>query len=406
VPDILVIGAGLAGLYASTLAAIRGARVTLVTLGRGGLSLSHGCLDAAYPDMLLPPSDAPPHPLTLAGRAALEGATDQLLGMLTQADLRYAGSLDSSVETLTALGYRRTTELAPESMIFPAGQASPRIAIAGIQAFRDFMPALVCRGLAAQGVEATALEDLPWPAAPPRRDLFATDLARHLDDARNVSGLCALWRPRLGGIEVLGVPAVLGLADHSDVRRQVETHLGLRVFEIPTLPPSVPGLRLEGALRQAALAAGVALIEGAPAIGRIEANGGRPRASGIVAETAGGPRFLPAGRTLLATGGILHGGLIAHSSGAVMESVFGIPVDARAQRSEWVGPELTGSHLYPRFGVRVNDRMQPVDANGEVVAADLFVAGGLIAGPDRVRSRCHQGIDLATAFRAVEGMLA
>jgi glycerol-3-phosphate dehydrogenase subunit B len=406
VPDIVVVGAGLAGLFASALAASRGTSVTLVTLGRGGLGFSHGCIDAALAEPLRPPAGSPPHPVTLAGRAALQGAADHLLGMLSHADLHYTGSLEASVETLTSLGYRRTTQFAPESMVFPVGQPGRRVAIAGIQAFRDFVPALACRRLAAQGVEVVALEDLPWPGEPPRRDLYATDLARLLDDADIVADLCALWRPRLAGIDVLGLPAILGLAHHTQVLRQVETRLGLRVFEIPTLPPSVPGLRLEDALRRSALGAGVAVIEGARAIGRTEAKDGRPRASGIVAGTAGGPRFLPAGRTLLATGGILHGGLAADQAGTVQESVFGIPVAGSPQRADWVGAELTGEHLYPQFGVRANDSMQPVDDDGEVVASDLFVAGGLIAGPDRLRSRCRQGIDLATAFRAVEVMLA
>ena len=42
--DLLVIGAGLTGLFASWLAARRGARTMLIAYGRGGLELSNGCL--------------------------------------------------------------------------------------------------------------------------------------------------------------------------------------------------------------------------------------------------------------------------------------------------------------------------------------------------------------------------
>ncbi len=45
--DLLVIGAGLTGLYAAWLAARKGARTVLIAYGRGGLELSPGILGVA-----------------------------------------------------------------------------------------------------------------------------------------------------------------------------------------------------------------------------------------------------------------------------------------------------------------------------------------------------------------------
>jgi glycerol-3-phosphate dehydrogenase subunit B len=404
-PDLVVVGAGLTGLFAAHLAAVRGAHVTLVSLGRGGLSLSLGCLDALIPGSSFPEGDPTPDPLNLAGLGALQAALDHLQAILDEAGLDYAGRLGAHVETLTPLGRRRPTQFAPESMVLPPQLPDGRAAVAGIQGFRDFAPALVVRGWQGPGVPPECLDDLPWPGDPPRRDLYASDLARQLENHDLSTSLCELWRPRLKGIECLGVPAVLGLSQHRRLKAEIEASLGITLFEIPTLPPSVPGLRLENALRHAALAAGVSFIEGARAIGRIEGHGANRRATGVLAETAGGRRTLLADRTLLATGGILHGGLQTDHAGKVSEAVFRVPVVTHASRGSWVGTGIGGEHAYPSFGILVNERMQPLGDTGQIFAADLYAAGGLLAGPDRVRRGCRQGVDLATAHRAVEVML-
>jgi anaerobic glycerol-3-phosphate dehydrogenase len=52
--------------------------------------------------------------------------------------------------------------------------------------------------------------------------------------------------------------------------------------------------------------------------------------------------------------------------------------------------------------VRVNENMQAVDAKGKVICPNLFAIGGLLAGADRNGEGSREGIDLATAWKAVE----
>ena len=71
------------------------------------------------------------------------------------------------------------------------------------------------------------------------------------------------------------MPAVLGRERAAEVHADLERRLGIPVFEIPGLPPSLPGLRLFDCLRRALSAAGGRLLLGSTAVGATLAHGSR-----------------------------------------------------------------------------------------------------------------------------------
>ncbi len=86
-------------------------------------------------------------------------------------------------------------------------------------------------------------------------------------------------RTKIGRI---GLPAILGLERAPEARRDLEEQLELPVFEIPILPPSIPGFRLAVALAKAARASGVEILLGSPVIAaRVE----RGRCRGVTVKT-------------------------------------------------------------------------------------------------------------------------
>ncbi len=402
--DLVIVGAGLTGLFGAALAARRGARVTVICHGRGGLELSHGCIDVLG-DTPLPEGLRrlhPTHPYSLVGKETIEAALNVLKEIAAGGDLEYQGTSDSVLRLPTPLGALHATTLAPRTMT--AGETSNRdpCTIAGLEAFRDFHAPLVTGRLRAQGMPVGQPLELPLMHAPRHRDAYATDLARLFDDPGFRAELARAWKPRLKGVVRLGLPAVLGLEQPQRALTDLEARLGVRLFEIPTLPPSVPGLRLERMLRRAALAAGCTLIEGSRGVGRADGPSGGRRVSGVVALTAGGPRLYRAGAVLLASGGFLHGGLVARQDGLVQESVFDLPVVCEAGRERWVAETPFAPQPYALAGLRVDERMRPLDARGEPAFENVYAAGGILSGADRSREGSRQGIDLATAYRAVE----
>ena len=405
--DLLVVGAGLTGLFAAWQAARRGARCMLVTYGRGGLELSSGCLGIASsgPPLKQVAAARLPHPYALVGVDALRRAAEALLGLLETSNVAYAGSFDTNLELPTAAGGTACAAYAPRSLARFLDAGAGPVTLAGLTGFRDFDSVLASSLLSARLQRPIAAVDLPLPGSLPLRDLYATDLARRFENPAWLAQACAAWRPSLIGVRHLGLPAVLGFLQHASVIAAIEESLELTVFEIPTLPPCIPGLRLEAVLREACLSCGVDVIEGATAVGRVDGRTGGSRAAGIMAQTAGGPQVIDAGAVLLATGGLLHGGLVARQNGRVQESVFDLPVVHSNDRSTWTAPHLNDPQPYATFGLRVDARMRPLGADGAPLMQNLFAAGGLLAGARRTEEGSRQGIALATAWRAVESAL-
>ena len=116
--EVLVVGAGLTGLFASLLATEHGEAVTLVAQGRGGLGLCHGCIDIwgqATPSRALSHLRKS-HPYRLAGTAALHAAVESFDQITRKANYPFSGSISRNLRLPTALGSIHSTALAPQSL--------------------------------------------------------------------------------------------------------------------------------------------------------------------------------------------------------------------------------------------------------------------------------------------------
>ena len=195
----------------------------------------------------------------------------------------------------------------------------------------------------------------------------------------------------------LGLPAFLGLEKPLTALEHLDKALGLELFEIPILPPSVPGMRLFNLLRDDFQDHGGRLILGPDIRGKIDE--GRAR---VVAEAHGRETEYRAEVIFLATGGFLNGGLAAEFDGSIREPVFNLPVPAPAARSAWTAERFLDPQPFARFGVRTNRTLQPLDAGGKPAAGNLRAIGSILAGADRLTEGSREGIELATAWRAVE----
>jgi glycerol-3-phosphate dehydrogenase subunit B len=398
--NIIVVGAGLSGLLAAWFARGRGERVVVVARGMGTLPLTAGCIDVlGYSPDGEPVAnlswwlgrafkEKPEHPYQLAGSEALRDGVDAL-----QALYPLYGSLKENLFLPTAAGALRPTCLAPESLAGGYDVAGDEgCLLVGFEGWRDFDAGYAAANL---GIRAAPI------SLPDKRLVNATavDIARRFEQADFRDEVARRVRLHLNGEARVGFPAVLGMDAAASVREDLEGALGAAVFEIPTLPPSVPGMRLDRALRGALRRAGVEVILGPTVRGWVQGDS----VLGIRTYGASGERVLAADAVILATGGLLNGGLEIGGDGQLTESVLDLPVKAQ-QGDRYFEPLLMAHHPIFEAGVRVNAAMQPLDAMYAPIYPNVCAIGGLLANADRIGESSTQGIAIATAWRAVEAL--
>ncbi|WP_254769067.1 glycerol-3-phosphate dehydrogenase subunit GlpB [Salinilacihabitans rarus] len=442
--DVLVIGGGLAGATAALAAAERDAQVRLISYKQSTLRHASGLIDVlGYPSADLAASGE-------AARADGGERTDD--GSRSTADPRSAGGpLADPFEALSDLPeghpYERVgADAVREALLFfdsvagdayrgghtdanalvpthggtvkptaryPAavapGLASDRrdALLVGFETLPDFDAPLSAGHLEAAGVPfRTRGVTLRFPGIE-RDDAKVTRYAHLLDrneavdsgagDAPARTALAEAVRPHLDGEGRVGFPPILGDDNHDVVRRDLEERLGVEVFEVPSGPPSLPGMRLEDLLYDAMADAGVRVTTGVPVVD-YEADGG-DRIDRVLVDRKGRDVPYRADQYVLATGGLVGKGVRSERD-RVFEPIFDCHVAHAADRYDWFVDDAFGDHPFARFGLAVDRDLRPLDADDDREFENLRAAGAVLGGYDFAAEKSGSGVSLATGYVA------
>jgi glycerol-3-phosphate dehydrogenase subunit B len=406
--DVVVLGCGVAGLTAATRLAEGGARVCVIAKGVGSTHLAPGTIDVLGhdPDLVEQPSSAlagfvtahPGHPYALVGVDAIEPALEWFAARIEQgpqAGYRYTGSLERNHLLPTAIGAIRPSALVPETMAEgDTGASQGPVCVAGIRALRDFHPSLCAGNLRRAGITARAVElDLDLG----RVEVNSVGLARRLDDQRFRAAFAAELTMLLRPGERVALPAVLGLLDPHRVWTDLRDRLGRPVFEVPTLPPSAPGMRVYNALVAGLRAAGGRLILGAEVVG-VEREG--ERVTALRAHTSGRDTIFGARWVVLATGGFASGAIALGSDWQAREHALGLGLHGMPAPGEpRFSADYFADHPMSRVGVAVDSSLRAVDVE------NVFVAGAALPGAVPWHEGSGEGIALTTGSSVARSVL-
>jgi glycerol-3-phosphate dehydrogenase subunit B len=410
--DTVVVGAGLAGLTAALRLAEQGQRVLVLARGIGATHLSPPTIDVLGRDGETR-VESPARTLTGFARkhhghpyahVSPQLISESLEWLRAHADLGYVGRLEENVLLPTAAGVAKPSALVPETMAAGDLREGGRFAFVGLRGFKDFYPSYLAANLGRAAlpvpVSARALELAP-PIRRGEADVGGLAFARRLEQNELRDWLVRELHARVEPGERVGLPAVLGLDHAGEVWRELEARLERRVFEVATLPPSVPGMRLYGSLTRALRKAGGRVLIGAAVVG-VEADDARVEA--VVAESARPVRY-GARSFVLATGGFLSRGLELDSFGVVREQVFGLPVAGVPEGRLRFAPRYFAEQPLDRVGLAVDERLRPVDEEGRAVYENVHAAGAILAGAAPWREHSGNGISLATGYAAAAAVL-
>ncbi len=416
--ELLVIGRGMAGMAAALFAANRGLSTVQVGM-TGGLIFASGLLDllGVYPlhekkqwedpwagiDLLV--QDLPNHPYARLKREEIQGALHEVLSFLEEHGLPYARQDARNSQVMTPAGTIKYTYCLPKTMWN------------GVRALREKRPCLLVdftglHDFSARQIVATMQAEWPqlrsarirFPGPGHVKDLITGEMtAQALELSKNQEKLVKDLQPYLKDIQALGLPAVFGLKRTHEMLAHFGERIGVPAFEIPTLPISVPGLRLNDTFTRGLSAKGVTSFQQYQVL--------------EVSQSSNNNFQLTIGRNLseyrvrskaivLASGRFLGNGLKADRKG-LHETIFDLPLYQPAGRNEWHRQDFLDpvGHPINRAGVEINNVFQPVDKTGRPVYQNLFAAGSILAHQDWIRMKCGSGLAIATAYGAVNALL-
>ena len=410
--DLTVIGSGLAGVAASSFALGRNIKTTQAG-NTGALAYTTGYFDLlgslrAYGGKSI--SDPwegirtlrktePLHPLARIAEDDIRASFEEFITFLADCGIIYGKPGDSNLDALTPAGTIKKTFSVPATMQ-AGGDAYSRKAkciIIDFRGLKGFSGRLIAANLQSHWPQLRT-ERISFPDIE-QGEIYPEVLARALEVPDNRAKLAAAVKAVAADAEAVGMPAIFGIHEPDKVMADLQDRLGMPVFEIPTIPPSVPGIRLRELFEQVFPQRGLTLIPQQ----KVLSVDLQEKIITLDLKDNYGPIHINSRTVILATGRFISGGLEAHMEG-ITEPLLGLPVTQPASRDLWYEQHYMdkGGHEIHRTGIEVDEQFRPLDQEGKVVHQGLFGAGILLAHQDWIRGRCGAGIAVATAYKAVQ----
>jgi glycerol-3-phosphate dehydrogenase subunit B len=254
--DVVVVGAGLSGIIAASVAARQKRKVALVATGPGSFVLSSGCLRTKD----ISRASAAPE---------LGEAVSLFCEMARLAGSPYEGEISAVRFLPTILGDYQKVAFAPP-LLWNAepcsGVATAIVGISGLSSFdENFMAERLhdkSRAITSGCIYTARRISLSRDRENP---LTTLRIAQCFDGSAGFRAelIAALHTAAQGCARIL-VPGVLGISSSAEDISQLESEVGCVIGELPTLPPSISGLRLFHSLESYLKKIGVELWRGFP----------------------------------------------------------------------------------------------------------------------------------------------
>ena len=419
--DVVIIGGGLAGLTCGIALQEQGKRCAIINNGQAAIDFSSGSMDllSSLPngknvqnfdrtfDTLA--EQLPQHPYCLLGKQQVLAKAAQFERLAQSLNLNLVGSADQNHLRVTPLGGLRGTWLSPDSVPtvnYDEMFRHKKIAVLGIEGYHDFQPQLLAenvkRNAQFQHCEITTgylnipeLDHLRVNS----REFRSVNIAQLLEHKLAFPNLVQEIKQAARGVDAVFLPACFGLDDQAFFN-SLKQAVGLPLFELPTLPPSLLGIRQHKQLRGRFERLGGLLFNGDRAL-RSDIEGDRVRHiyTQLHQENA-----ISAQHFVLAAGSFFSNGLIAEFE-RIFEPVFeadiiSLPQFNAEQRASWTNSRFSSPQPYHSAGVVINDRCQ-VKKCGRFLT-NLYAVGNVIGGYNGIELGCGSGVAVVTALTVAE----
>jgi glycerol-3-phosphate dehydrogenase subunit B len=332
----------------------------------------------------------PDHPYAKAKMKTIEEAFASFMSLFPRPySFQSPGGMNGAIPTCA--GTLRPTYLIPATMLPGITLPEKGALIAGFRGFKDFYARQVAEGLKCRGVTLSLPESF-------QQEVTASALSRLMEKASFRESIGREIRRQLHGEKRVGLPAVLGLRDPVQAKEELGQLVGAEVFEIPTLPPSVPGRRVFNRFQGWLIEKGATWLLG-QSVSHVVLKHKRCEAVHVTHPPVS--TSYSADRYILATGRFMGGGLAAERDG-IREPLFHLAVSQPTSQEEWYKGSFFDDHPFHQAGVMTDAKLRPVDPQGELLLENVWVAGSILAGHNLIAEKSREGIELVTGYMAAK----
>nr|QIH43227.1 glycerol-3-phosphate dehydrogenase subunit GlpB [Vibrio ziniensis] len=429
--DVIVIGSGVAGYSAAIKCLEHGLKTAVVSSGQSALHfssgsidllshspLNHQMIDNPWTEFDVLSKALPQHPYAKVGSKNIRLAMNWYQQMLASNGLAMS-SLPSSNNhfRITTLGTLKSTwlsqpyveKIAPD---FSNLSEIKRIVMIAVDGFRDFQPHIALGNLQLN----PAFKDIPIKTAKISLtafgqlnrnpyDLRSIDISRLLRDETQFTEFANQLLKAATPEDLVVLPSIMGNGDGLELMHKLSRYTGLRLHEVPTMPPSLLGIRIEDVMMRTFVNKGGVLHKGDEVLGgQFEDLGGALNLMSIQTKKMGDMNLI-AKNYILASGSFFSKGLIANQN-AIKEPIFDLDTEVAGARNEWHQHDFFSSKPHPflSFGVVTDKNFTPSIRGNKV--NNLHCIGAILSGYNPIAHGCGGGVAISTAYWVVEQIVA
>ncbi|MUK36566.1 glycerol-3-phosphate dehydrogenase subunit GlpB [Aliivibrio fischeri] len=432
--DTIIIGGGMAGLSCALRCLEAGLKTAVIASGQSALHFSSGSIDvlAKTPSgkHVINPMDSletfskeyPSHPYAALGKETVERAINWYKTTLSAIGVPLISQKDGlNHYRLTPLGTMKSTWLSqPFVHQFPMDlekNKTQKMVLITIDGFRDFQPKLAQDNLK----QITQLSDLEIATASISLSAFndiqrnhcelrSIDISRLLSKRANRQELAYALQQHANPGDLVVLPSIFGNGTGLSYLREIEQLTKLTLCEVPTMPPSLLGIRLEESMKHAFIELGGTMLNGDHVVqgefsyvDKSDPEHSHYRLNRLFTKNHG-DFPLQAKQFVLATGSFFSQGLKANVD-SMIEPIFGLDIAQSDKRTDWYSHDFfsTQSHPFLSMGIKTTANFQAIKS-GHVID-NLYCAGAILSGYNPILEGSGSGVAISSGFHAAESII-
>ena len=409
--DTIIIGGGLSGLTCAIRLQKQGQRCAVVSAGQSTLHFGSGSFDLlnfdAQGNALQQPLEGvkhleeshPYHKLGDTIGSYAEMARCQLI----ESGVSVSGDAASNHYRFTPMGSLQPTWLTLEEFTtaktvddLPKG----KILIANFAGFLDFNTKFVQDALREQDAVCDVVQ-LHIGAVDHLRknptEMRAANIAKALEVETSFEEFITKLNRASKGYDWVVLPAVFGFKDN-DLITKLRNEVPVRLMLMPTMPPSIPGVRTQILLRREFERLGGVFMLGDQIV---EAGMEGQRVQYLRSANHEDLRLV-AQNYVLATGHFFSGGLVS-TIDKIYEPIFGCDVAYQEGREHWYEADVFQAPNYAQFGVQTDEEFHAMKSGRAF--ENLYAIGSVLSGTDSVARGCNAGVSMLTALYVADRIM-